>query len=150
MSSRQHIAYISDVGAETLKPLFIAGGAVTIVCFDAVFILENWLRSRERLAAHTTRSTKIFSILACIFSVIGGAGLILLTIFDVKRYKHVHDSMLGVFIIGYVITAIFVCAEYQRLGIHQRQYRLLRFSFWLKLFWIFLFVALAIGMCLFL
>ncbi|GAM89840.1 hypothetical protein ANO11243_078790 [Dothideomycetidae sp. 11243] len=144
MAPTQTIAYISDVGAETLKPLFIAGSCVTIVCFDAVFILSNWLRQRERLAPHTNKSEKIFNILACVFSVVGGAGLILLSIFDTRRYHHLHDVMLAVFIIGYIVTAIFVCAEYQRLGIHQRQYRLLRFSFWLKLGWIFLFLALAI------
>lgn len=144
MAPQQTIAYISDVGAESLKPLFIAGSAVTIVCFDVVFILENWLRQRERLAPHTNKSEKICSIFACIFSVVGGAGLILLSIFDTRRHHHLHDVMLAVFIVGYIITAIFVCTEYQRLGIHQRQYRLLRMSFWLKLCWIFLFLALAI------
>lgn len=34
---------------------------------------------------------------------------------------------------GYVISAIFVCAEYQRLGVHFRQHRVLRVSFWIKL-----------------
>ncbi|KAF2149384.1 hypothetical protein K461DRAFT_323888 [Myriangium duriaei CBS 260.36] len=144
MADNQRIAYISDVGAQKLKPLFIAGSSVTIVCFDIVFILENWLRHRGRLAPHTKKSEKICSILACIFSVVGGAGLILLSIFDTLRHPKAHDRLLGVFIVGYVITAIFVCIEYQRLGINQRQYRLLRISFWLKLFWIFLFVALAI------
>lgn len=34
---------------------------------------------------------------------------------------------------GYIISAIFICAEYQRLGIHFREHRVLRASFWLKL-----------------
>ncbi|KAL8956245.1 MAG: hypothetical protein Q9183_006368, partial [Haloplaca sp. 2 TL-2023] len=37
---------------------------------------------------------------------------------------------------GYVISAIFICAEYQRLGVHFRQHRILRASFWAKLFFI--------------
>ncbi|KAL8831370.1 MAG: hypothetical protein Q9191_000896 [Dirinaria sp. TL-2023a] len=37
---------------------------------------------------------------------------------------------------GYVISAIFICAEYQRLGMHFRQHRVLRGSFWLKLVFI--------------
>lgn len=48
--------------------------------------------------------------------------------------------------IGYIISAIFACAEYQRLGIHFRQYRVLRASFWIKLAFIFVEIALAIGM----
>ncbi len=34
---------------------------------------------------------------------------------------------------GYIISAIFICAEYQRLGIHFRNKRMLRISFWVKL-----------------
>lgn len=46
---------------------------------------------------------------------------------------------------GYVIAAIFIDAEYQRLGIHFRQYRVLRISFWIKLAFIFVEIALAIA-----
>lgn len=46
---------------------------------------------------------------------------------------------------GYVISAVFICAEYQRLGIHFRQHRILRISFWVKLAFIFIEVGLAIG-----
>lgn len=50
-----------------------------------------------------------------------------------------------IFSVGYIISAIFACAEYQRLGIHFRQYRILRASFWIKLFFILTEIALAIG-----
>jgi hypothetical protein len=40
---------------------------------------------------------------------------------------------LGVFIIGYIVSAIFTCWGYQRLGIHYRQHSILRISFWVKL-----------------
>ena len=45
---------------------------------------------------------------------------------------------------GYVVCAIFICAEYQRLGIHFRGERILRISFWIKLSFIIIEVALAI------
>ncbi|KAL9614148.1 MAG: hypothetical protein Q9167_001358 [Letrouitia subvulpina] len=35
-----------------------------------------------------------------------------------------------------MLSAIFICAEYQRLGVHFRQHRVLRASFWMKLFFI--------------
>lgn len=47
--------------------------------------------------------------------------------------------------IGYIISAIFICAEYQRLGIHNRNYRVLRMSFWIKLAFIFVEIGLVIG-----
>lgn len=46
---------------------------------------------------------------------------------------------------GYIVSAIFICAEYQRLGIHYREYRILAASFWIKLAFIFIEVALAIS-----
>ncbi|KAI4201081.1 MAG: hypothetical protein LQ350_003510 [Teloschistes chrysophthalmus] len=45
---------------------------------------------------------------------------------------------------GYVISAIFICAEYQRLGVHFRQHRILRVSFWMKLFFILIEFCLAV------
>lgn len=141
----QRIAYLSDIGATNLKPLFIAGSAVTVVVFDFAFIAERWLRHRGRLAHNTSLTQKLLSIFAIIFAIIGALGLILLTIFDTVHHPHVHDAMLVVFIVGYIISAIFICAEYQRLGIHFREHRVLRASFWLKLAFIFVEIALAVS-----
>ncbi|KAL8954062.1 MAG: hypothetical protein Q9222_000119 [Ikaeria aurantiellina] len=68
----------------------------------------------------------VLSGLSIIFAIAGTAGLILLSIFDTVSHPK------G----GYVISAIFICAEYQRLGVHFRQHRVLRASFWVKLFFI--------------
>jgi hypothetical protein len=46
---------------------------------------------------------------------------------------------------GYIISAIFICAEYQRLGMHFREHRILRASFWIKLTFIFVEGGLAIA-----
>lgn len=46
---------------------------------------------------------------------------------------------------GYIISAIFICAEYQRLGMHFRQHRILRISFWIKLAFIIIEIGLAIA-----
>lgn len=144
MGAKQHIAYISDIGATFLKPLFIAGSATMVVIFDLAFISERWLRHKARLTPNYSKREAFLSVCAIIFAIIGAAGLILLAIFDTKHYPKAHDALLGVFIIGYVISAIFICAEYQRLGIHFRGERILRISFWIKLFFIFVEVALAI------
>ncbi|TVY18445.1 Protein sfk1 [Lachnellula arida] len=145
MDANQDIAYISDVGAEGLKPLFIAGSCVTTVFLDLSFLSERWLRHNGRLAKNTTTIEKVLSGLSMIFALIGTAGLILLSIFDTLRHPTLHDIFLLLFIVGYVVSAIFICWEYQRLGIHFRQHRVLRASFWLKLVFILVEVVLAIA-----
>ena len=164
MSPNQHIAYISDIGAMGLKPLFIAGSAVTAVVFDATFIFERYLRHMGRLAHNTSRVDKGLSICAILASLVGGAGLILLTIFDTLRHHKAHDSLLVVFMYvmvhykimflaefpghdsgGYIVAAIFICAEYRRVGKAFHEYGILRASFWIKLGFIIVEIVLVIG-----
>lgn len=115
----QTVAYISDVGAFEMKHLFIAGAVITTVFFDLGFLSDRWLRHRGRLVPNSTRGEKILSGLTILFAVIGTAGLILLSIFDTFRHPTLHDIFLLLFIAGYVISAIFICWEYQRLGIRE-------------------------------
>ncbi|KAF2842760.1 hypothetical protein M501DRAFT_22606 [Patellaria atrata CBS 101060] len=149
MDAKQQIAYISDIGADKLKPLFIAMGAVTVVTLDLSFIFERWLRHRGRLHPTTSNLQNALSILSILAAIAGAAGLILLTVFDSLRHGRMHNAFLGIFIGGYILSAVFTCAEYQRLGFHYREHRLLRASFWIKLAFILVEVALAIafGVC---
>ncbi|MCJ1371692.1 hypothetical protein MMC20_002911 [Loxospora ochrophaea] len=168
MSPNQRIAYISgmkpaqirksvadkgiaDIGAQGLKPLFIAGCCVTTIFLDLSFASERWLRHTGLLARNVNTLEKVLSGLAIAFAVAGTAGLILLSIFDTLHHPHLHDGFLLLFIAGYLISAIFICAEYQRLGIHFRQHRILRISFWIKLIFIVveIILAIAFGVCTF-
>jgi hypothetical protein len=117
MDPTQHIAYISDVGAQSLKPLFIAGSVVTTIFLDLSFLSERFLRHQGRLARNTSITQKILSWLSIAAAVVGTVGLICLSIFDTLRHPSLHDVFLVLFIAGYVVSAIFICAEYQRLGI---------------------------------
>ncbi|KAF2647788.1 hypothetical protein K491DRAFT_784521 [Lophiostoma macrostomum CBS 122681] len=145
MDAGQTIAYISDIGSSGFKPVFIAMSAVTVVSFDVAFIAERWLRHTGRLTHNTSVWQKVYSGLSVVAAIVGAAGLILLSIFDNKNHNKLHNIFLGVFIIGYIVSAIFICWEYQRLGIHFRDQSILRYSFWIKLAFIILEVALAIG-----
>ncbi|MCJ1443121.1 MAG: hypothetical protein MMC23_003618 [Stictis urceolatum] len=145
MGANQRIAYISDIGAQHLKPLFIAGSVITTIFLDLSFVSERWLRHRGVLTRNETRSEKVLSVFGILFAIVGTAGLILLSIFDTLRHPHLHDGFLLLFIAGYIISAIFTCAEYQRLGVHVRQYSILRASFWIKL--IFIIVELVFAIC---
>lgn len=116
MADGQTIAYISDVAAGTLKPLFITGCVITTVLLDISFTADRWLRHKGRLVPNTTVGEKVLSGLTIFFAIVGTAGLILLSIFDTARYPRLHDVFLLLFIAGYVLSAIFICWEYQRLG----------------------------------
>lgn len=144
METGQSIAYISDIGAFQLRPLFITGSVITVVCLDIGFISERWLRHTGRLAKNTSTTQKVLSICSILFAIAGAAGLILLSIFDTYDHPKLHDVFLLIFIGGYVISAIFLCAEYQRLGIHYKNHRILAISFWIKLAFIIVEVILAI------
>jgi hypothetical protein len=159
------IPHISDVGAFTLKPLFITGSVITTVFLDLAFLSERWLRHNGRLARNTTRLEKILSNVSIAFAVIGTVGLVCLSIFDSYRYGNLHNIFLAMFIGGYIISAIFLCWAYQRLGIRElspqsarfvwqaangrqtgyREHRILRISFWVKLVFIIIEDCCAIG-----
>jgi hypothetical protein len=111
VSQEGSIAYISDVGADILKPLFIAGSSVTAVCFVLSLTIERWLRHRGRLLPNMRRREKVMSSLAIASSALGGSGIILLSIFDTKRFMRAHRAFLLVFIVGVALSAIFTVAE---------------------------------------
>lgn len=144
MSPSQHIAYISDVGAQELKPLFITGCVLTTILLDTSFLADRWLRHRGRLVPNTTRGEKILAGLTIFWALIGTIGLVLLSIFDTARHPKLHDLFLGFFIIGYMLSAIFICWEYQRLGVRNPQHNILAVSFWIKLAFVLVTICLAV------
>ncbi|QUC18930.1 uncharacterized protein UV8b_03171 [Ustilaginoidea virens] len=144
MAANASVAYISDIGAGELKPLFIAGSCVTVVTLDLAFFAERWLRHQGRLVPNQSAGEKILVCLSIVFAVAGAAGLILLSVFDVLHHKNLHDGFLLLFIGGYMLSAVFTCWEYQRLGIKNRQHRILRSSFWVKLAFILVELVLAV------
>jgi small-conductance mechanosensitive channel len=144
MNDGQTIAYISDVGAFRLKPLFIAGSCVTTVFLDLSFLAERWLRHNGRLVPNGSVFQKVLAVLSLLFAIVGTAGLILLSIFDTYHHDKAHDIFLLLFIGGYLLSAVFICWEYQRLGIGNREHRILGISFWIKLVFILVELCLAI------
>ncbi|EKM58228.1 uncharacterized protein PHACADRAFT_252400 [Phanerochaete carnosa HHB-10118-sp] len=126
------IAYISDVGADILKPLFVTGCAITAVGFVLSLVIERWLRHSGRLIAEMRRRERVLSILAIIASFIGGMGLLLLSIFDTKRHPSLHRVFLLVFIVGVGLSALFTIAEYRWLSKDFVELRKLRNAYIVK------------------
>ncbi|KAF7773333.1 hypothetical protein Agabi119p4_5500 [Agaricus bisporus var. burnettii] len=126
------IAYISDIGASSLKPLFIAGCSITAACFFFSLILERFFRHTGRLVGYVRRRERILSIFAIIGSFIGGLGLILLSIFDTGRFTSAHRAFLLVFIVGVALSAIFTILEFYFLSRDFAELRELRFAYIMK------------------
>ncbi|KAI1410945.1 Frag1/DRAM/Sfk1 family-domain-containing protein [Hypoxylon sp. FL1857] len=145
MDGNQTIAYISDVGAAELKPLFVTGCIITTIFLDLSFGADRWLRHKGRLVPNTSTSEKVLSGLTIVFAIIGTIGLTFLSGFDTLRYPRLHDIFLLFFIAGYLLSAIFICAEYQHLSRKNRQHRVLRLSFWVKVIFVVVELILAIG-----
>ncbi|KAI0926001.1 hypothetical protein AcW1_008289 [Taiwanofungus camphoratus] len=107
------IAYISDIGAGYLKPLFIVCCCITGASFFLSLVAERWLRHSGRLLPNMRHRERVFAALAILGSFIGGAGLILLSIFDTGRHPSLHRVFLLVFIVGVGLSAIFSVIEYR-------------------------------------
>ena len=65
----------------------------------------------SRLVANMRRRERVLSSLAIVGSFMGGSGLVLLSIFDTKRYTNLHRIFLLVFIVGVGLSAIFTVIE---------------------------------------
>ena len=129
MGPTQTIAYISDVGASELKPLFITGCVLTTIFLDLSFGSDRWLRHKGRLVPNSTMGEKVLSGLTILFAVVGTVGLICLSIWDTLHYDKLHDIFLLFFMAGYLLSAIFICWEYQRLGKSKSHSRFQRFIY---------------------
>ena len=53
-----------DIGADLLKPLFIAGSCVTTIFLDLAFAAERYLRHTGRLARNLGTAEKVLSVLS--------------------------------------------------------------------------------------
>ncbi|CAZ86490.1 unnamed protein product [Tuber melanosporum] len=126
MNRRQTIAYISDIGANVLKPLFVTGCAITAVGF--VFSLAFMRRNH----ALRSRLESTMDWLALATGSLGAVSLILLSVFDTQRHVSLHRLFLFLFMLGVVLSAIFTTIEYWRLGRVYVEHPILRKSYWIK------------------
>ncbi|KAJ5121029.1 Frag1/DRAM/Sfk1 [Penicillium bovifimosum] len=146
MSVGMTIPYISHIGAEGLKPLFIVGSVVTVVFLDLALLSERWLRHAGQLARNKGRFDKSCAIGSIFFSIAGALGLILLSIFDTKHHHRLHQGFLAMFIASYVVCAILVCLEYIWIGrFYHPQARILLVSFGIKAAFVICELAVAIA-----
>jgi hypothetical protein len=115
MNPAQTIPFLSDIGAGPLKPLFITGCTVTAIFLDFSFAFERWLRHQSRSWKKVATIDKALAILTIAFAVVGTIGLVMLGIFDTAHYPITHAIYLMLALVGFTISDIFMCWEFQRL-----------------------------------
>ncbi|KAI6125084.1 Frag1/DRAM/Sfk1 [Pisolithus croceorrhizus] len=145
VSQEGSIAYISDVGASFLKPLFVVACCITGVGFLLSLVLERLLRHRGRLAPEMRRREHVFGVLSVIGAFIAMLGLALLSGFDTQHYASLHRVFLLVFMIGVALSAIFTVAEYRWIAQDYQHMRKLRRAYIAKATIAGILVALAIA-----
>jgi len=151
VSQDGNIAYISDVGADILKPLFVTGSVITALCFFASLVVERLLRHQGRLIPIFRQRERVCGFLAVLGSFIGGLGLILLSILDTKRHTSLHRFFLLIFMLGVALSAIFTIIEYRWISKDFNYFNQLRRAYTMKAFiaTILIILAIAFGVCLY-
>ncbi|KAF8464578.1 Frag1/DRAM/Sfk1 family-domain-containing protein [Kalaharituber pfeilii] len=118
-----NVAYISDIGAQELKPLFVTGCAIT----GLFFFLS--LLSMRRNQALPRRLDRVLDVLALLCGLLGAVSLVLLAIFDTEGYSDLHRLFLFLFMLGVILSAIFTTLEYRSLGKSFTDHPVLRYSY---------------------
>ncbi|KAF8577642.1 hypothetical protein K439DRAFT_1664126 [Ramaria rubella] len=139
------IPFISDIGADILKPLFIVVCVITAVTFTLSLSLERWLRHSGRLPPNMRTRESAFALISIFGAALGGMGLILLSIFDTKRHRRAHRAFLLVFIVGVALSAIFTVLEFHWLKKHHAPLYKLRRSYIAKSLIVSVLIILAIA-----
>lgn len=104
------IVFVSDVGAAH-HPFFIGLCCTTAGLYILTVLIERQLRHARRIPGSTRRRTTIYDIFSVIFAIIGGLGLIFLSIFDAFQHPTAHWLCTLVFILGTAISVLFQVLE---------------------------------------
>ena len=70
---------------------------MTAVAFNLALIFERYLRHTGKLDPNTSTLQKVLSVLAILSGIVGGVGLVLLSVFDTLEYEDRHNQFLFVF-----------------------------------------------------
>ena len=106
------VAFISDIGAFRLQPLFIAGGIISSLTLTATIISVHLARRQRRLSSSSPRNDeqrryeKWVSGLACVFDVAACPCRICITFFDNHGHPGLHRTFLFLALAGTALSCI--------------------------------------------
>ncbi|KAJ5455725.1 uncharacterized protein N7458_003989 [Penicillium daleae] len=127
MEPGQTIPFISDIGAQELKPLFVIGCIVTMLFLNLAFYQSIQSKGNSNYFCIYFSASSTFA---------GSLGLIMLSVFDNINHKFVHDAFVTIFMMGYLIGATVICIDYFYLtgsSKLQKQGQMFKTSFLIKL-----------------
>ena len=106
-----YVAFISDIGAFRLQPLFITGGIVASLTLTATIVSVHLARRERRLSTQKPRDKqpryeKWGSILACLFDVAACPCRICITLFNNHGHPSLHRTFLFLGLAGTALSCI--------------------------------------------
>ena len=106
-----YVAFISDIGAFRLKPLFITGGIITSLTLTGTIVSAHLARRERRPSTQKpgdqqARYEKWISILACLFDVAACPCRICITLFDNHGHPSLHRTFLFLGLAGTALSCI--------------------------------------------
>lgn len=112
MAPTQQIPYLSDIAGSTNgRPLFIVGSFLVALLHTLYTFIDRSLHHTRHVNEDPGVKRLLISILTCFFTLVGGIGLVILSLFDSYKHLGVHNPMIGMFIGGYMLAACVLCLE---------------------------------------
>ena len=105
------VAFISDIGAFRLQPLFITGGILSSLTLTATIIAVHLARRQRRLSTQKSgderlRYEKWVSVSACVFDVAACPCRICITLFNNLHHPSLHHTFLFLALAGTALSCI--------------------------------------------
>lgn len=111
--SNPYVAYISDIGAFRLQPVFIVGVIRTsLTLFGTILTVhlvfhQTFSQQLQAFTEHQLqRSTKVFSVLACILALASCACQICVPIINKRQHPQTHQLFLSLALASTALTAL--------------------------------------------
>ncbi|KAF2147233.1 uncharacterized protein K452DRAFT_282223 [Aplosporella prunicola CBS 121167] len=122
-----YVAFISDIAAFELKPLFLVGSCITAFAFIGTVCAVHFARYNRRMYGIDDVWYKHWtSFVAMLSGVVAGAGLILLGVMDTFRFHEEHRILLLVCFSGLALSALCTTLVYFDQTKKPSRFRLLR------------------------
>ncbi|KAF2457416.1 Frag1/DRAM/Sfk1 [Lineolata rhizophorae] len=101
------VAFISDIAAFEMKPVFLVGGSITAVAFVGTVCSVHYARYHHSMyGIYDVRWKLWLSILSVIAGIVASSGLVLLGIMDTFRHHEEHNILLKICFGGLSVCAI--------------------------------------------
>lgn len=124
----QYLPYISDLGADVLRPFFVVGATGTTALFGEAIVRQRrarWDRFLDRCLDDDDRQIWgypicvsriyiwqwLFNFCLLTAACLGCCGVICLAVFDWKLWPSVHYAALGAFVAGFITHALLTSGE---------------------------------------